>query len=121
KDRGQSSQTVAVEEAHGDVTIGGIAEYFRAVPLLGVPDVVDRDVIVRTPEEGHMVKALSRSEGVARRGLTLTLGDHPVLDADARARVRVGPARDVARRIDSRCAGLQTLVDDDAIVDSEYC
>ena len=36
--------------------------------------------------------------------MALALGDDPVLDKDVLAAVRIGPARDIAGRNDSRCA-----------------
>ena len=89
------------------------------VPLLRVADVVDGDVVVLAPEERHGVEALAPAEDVARRRLALAFGDHPVLDADPIARVRIGPARDVAGGEDAGRAGLEVLVDGDAAVDRE--
>src|SRR6267154_285330 len=71
------------------------------VPLLGVADVVDRYVVVLAPEERHRVESLAKTEHVACRGLALTFGHHPMLNANVRAGMRVGPARDIARRVDA--------------------
>jgi hypothetical protein len=71
------------------------------------------------PEEGHGVEAFAAAEDVARRRLALALGHDPVLDADALAAVRIGPARDVAGGEDAGGTGLEILVDGDALVGGE--
>ena len=52
----------------------------RARPMRGMADVVDRHVVVLAPEERDIGKPLPSPEHVARRGLALPLGHHPVLD-----------------------------------------
>ena len=71
------------------------------------------------PEERHRVERFAAPEHVARRDLPLALRDHPVLDADALARVRIGPSGDVAGGKDACGAGLEELVDDDASVERQ--
>src|SRR5438067_1197566 len=90
-----------------------------AIPGLGVADVVDRDVVVLAPEEGHRVESLAASQHVAGRRLALPFGDHPVLHANAVAGVRIGPSRDIAGGEDARHAGFEVLVDGDPPVDRE--
>ncbi len=51
--------------------------------------------------------------------LALPLGHHPVLDADALARIGVRPAGDVAGGVDAGRAGLEIFVDADAAVDAK--
>src|SRR5206468_764927 len=51
--------------------------------------------------------------------LTHTLRDHPMLDANLRAAVWIGPTRDVARGVDSRGARLEILVDGHAFIHRE--
>ena len=80
------------------------------VPVLGVADIIDRDVIMLAPEERHGVELLAAAEHVQRRGLALALGHDPVFDADALAAMRIGPARDVAGGEDFRRAGLEIVV-----------
>src|SRR5579863_6683838 len=89
------------------------------VPPLGVADIVDRHVIVLAPEERHGVETLIEPEHVGRRGLALTFGDDPMLDAHGLAGMRVGPAGDVAGGIDAGRARLQKGIDDHAAVDLE--
>src|SRR5690242_10074746 len=62
------------------------------VPARRVADIVYRDVILLRPEEWHRGEALAPPEHVARRGLTLTLRNDPVLDAQPLAAARVRPA-----------------------------
>src|SRR5688572_17521385 len=83
-------------EAGRAVAACEVAREDDVVPLLGVPDVTERHVVVVAPEERHGVEAPPSAEDVPRGGLSLPFGDDPVLDADALGRVRVGPARDVA-------------------------
>ena len=101
------------------VLAGDVAVDRQLVPFLGVADIVDRDVVVLAPEERHGVELLAQAQHVERRGLALALGDHPVLDADRLAAVRIGPAGDVAGGEDARRAGLEKRVDHDAAIDGE--
>src|SRR5262245_41607470 len=71
------------------------------IPLLGMTDIVDRNVVVLAREERYGVEALTLSEHVARRSLALPFGHDPVLDPDIGAAAGVGPARDVAGREDA--------------------
>src|SRR6476661_2899756 len=74
------------------VAIRDVAGDRQFVPRLGVADIVDRNVVVLTPEERHGVELLPRTEHVQRGGLALPLGDDPVLDAYRDAAVHVRPA-----------------------------
>ena len=73
------------------------------------------------PEEGHRVERLALSQHVVCGGLSLALRHHPMLDADILTRMRVGPARDIARRVDAGNAGLEISVDDNAAIELEAC
>src|SRR5262249_27898267 len=75
---------------------GNIALDGKFVPLLGMADIVDRDVIMLAPEEWDSSKFFAAPEQVAGRGLALTLGHDPMLDANLIAAMRIGPPRDVA-------------------------
>jgi hypothetical protein len=46
-----------------------------------VTDVSDADIVLLGPEERHGIEALEQAEHVARGGLALALGHHPVFDA----------------------------------------
>src|SRR5690348_16133761 len=93
------------------------AVYVDPIPLPGVADIVEQQVVLLGPEERNSVEALARAEHVAGRRLALALGDDPMLDADGLAGQPVGPTGDVACSIDAGNAGLQILADHDAAID----
>src|SRR6185437_5802805 len=117
---GSDGERAAVAHiAHDAVALGDVAVDCYLVPTFGVSDVVDRNVVVLAPEERDRIESLAATEHVERGGLAMPLGDDPVLDADCRAAVRVGPAGDVAGRIDIGRAGLQEFVDGYTAVDRQ--
>src|SRR5688572_20653356 len=67
----------------------------RLLPTLAVPDISEAEVVLLRPEERHAVESFARPKDVARRRLALTLGHHPVLDADRFAAKAVRPTGDV--------------------------
>src|SRR5205823_10625329 len=89
------------------------------VPFLGVADIIDGDVVVLAPEEGDGGKLPAVPEHVERRSLSLALGNHPMLDANGLAAVRIGPACNVARREDPRCARFEIGVHHDAAINGK--
>src|SRR6185369_7744525 len=93
---GHGERLVAAHEAHGHRLFARIAVYFDAIPLLGVADVVDAHVVVRAPKERSLRERLTRAKYVSGGRLAVPLREHPVLDANAVARVRIGPACNVA-------------------------
>src|SRR5688500_77801 len=64
-----------------------------AVPVLGVTDIADGDVVVLAPEERHRREPPFSAQDVLRRHLALAFGHHKVLDANPIASERIGPAR----------------------------
>src|SRR5262249_51702764 len=80
---------------------------------------VDGRVVVLAPEERHEFVPLAVAEQVGGSDLALAFGDHPVLDANPLAAVRVGPAGNVAGRENVARAGLEELVDYDPVVDGQ--
>jgi hypothetical protein len=90
-----------------------------AVPLLGVSDVGNADVVVLTPEEGDDPAALPISQHVLGRDLSVSLGDDPMLDADSFAAVRIGPSGDVAGSVNAGDARLQVFIHQDAAIEGE--
>src|SRR6185437_5366290 len=102
-----------------DVTRGRIALLVDLLPCRSMPHVVDRHVILLSPEERHAGKALMVPEHIAGDSLALALRDHPVLDAKPLAALGIGPAGDVPSRENARCARLQALIDQNAMVDRE--
>src|SRR3974377_184509 len=87
-----------------------IAAALDRIPFLGVADIVDRHIVMLAPEKRHGAVRRLLANHVERRGLTLALGDDPVLDADALTHIGIGPARNVAGGVDVRRAGLKILV-----------
>src|SRR5215470_19857672 len=82
-DRGDGEHTPVAPVAQQAILRRDIAFDCQCVPRLGMPDIVDRDVIVLAPEERYGRKLLPISEYVERRGLTLPLGDDPMFDANS--------------------------------------
>ena len=95
-DRGDGEHATVAPITHQAILGLDVALNCDRVPAFGMADIVDRHVIVLAPEKRHRVEALFVPEHVGGRGLALALGDNPVLDPDALAGMRIGPARDVA-------------------------
>jgi hypothetical protein len=90
-----------------------------SLPLLGVAHVIDSHVVVLTPEERNSVKLFATAKNILSRYLPLALSNHPVLDANSLAGVRVGPAGSIANSEDSGHAGFEVFVDFDTPIDGE--
>src|SRR5262249_29959247 len=88
-------------------------------PFLGMADIVDRYVVMLAPKERNVSKRLHLPEHIARGGLALAFGHDPVLDAEILSAVRIGPARDIAGRKDSRRAAFEIFIHRDAPIDFE--
>src|SRR5271156_2207835 len=93
-DRGERKHLALIPVAQQTIAACDVAIDNDLVPFLGMADIVDRHVVVLAPEEGYRIEGLALAQHVARGGLSLTLGNHPMLNADIFARTRVGPARD---------------------------
>src|SRR5690348_2264366 len=87
------------------------------LPLLGVAHVIDAHVVVLTPEEWNSVKLFATAENVLSCYLPLALSNHPVLDANSFAGVRIWPAGGIASGEDSGHAGFEVFVDFDTPID----
>src|SRR5262245_56132150 len=74
------------------------------VQLLSNTNIVDRNVIMLTPEKRGSIEWRAYANHIERRDLSLPLRDHPVLDADTVTRNRVWPPGNVAGRADVRRA-----------------
>src|SRR5215510_4086669 len=107
----EGEQLPVLLEARGEVPLVGVAVGHDPIPVLGVADVVDGDVVVCAPEERHEGEPLVRPQDVASRGLAHAFGDNPVFDANSLASMWIRPARDVSRRKNTGCAGLEVFVD----------
>jgi hypothetical protein len=79
-----------------------------------MPDIGEQ-IVLLGPEEWNLVKPLAGAEHVARRRLTLTFGNNPMLDADALAGQPIRPSRDIAGGIDAGDAGFEVLIDRGAL------
>ena len=90
-----------------------------SLPLLGVAHVIDSHVVVLTPEEWNSVKLFATAKNILGCYLSLALSNHPVLDANSLAGVRIGPAGDIAGSEDSGHAGFEVFVDFDTTIDRE--
>src|SRR5580700_2127646 len=77
-DRGDRQQLALASVAQQAIAPGDVAVDGDLVPFLGMADIVDRHVVMLAPEEGYRRKRLTLPQHVARRGLSLALGDHPV-------------------------------------------
>src|SRR5262249_12866688 len=77
-DRDERQLPAAEHVRHRAVAGIQAALNLNRVPALGVADVLDRDVVVLTPEKRNSVEAFATAQHVACRDLTLPLRDHPV-------------------------------------------
>jgi hypothetical protein len=91
------------------------------VPMFGVSDLGEAEVVLFGPEKWDAIERFMPAEDVARRGLALALGDDPMFDAYSLTGQPVRPARDVASSEDAGNAALEVLVDDNAAIDREPC
>jgi hypothetical protein len=82
-----------------------------SVPPLSVAHVIYSHVVVLTPEEWDSVKFLATAKNILSCYLPHALSNHPVLDANSLAGVRVGPAGGIAGSEDSSHAGFEVFVD----------
>ena len=69
------------------------------------------------PEERNRVEALASPQDVARRDLTLALGDDPMFHADAVAGMRIRPSRDIPGSENAGRGGLEEFVDQNAAIE----
>ena len=84
---------------------------FDGLPLLGVAYVIDSHIVVLTPEEWNRVKLFATAKNILSCYLALAFSDHPVLDANSLAGVRIRPAGGIACSEDSGDAGFEVFVD----------
>src|SRR5215475_3381925 len=77
EDRGHRQHLAITTIAYQAVACFDVALDLEIGPRLGVPDVVDRRVVVLAPEERNVGKSLPPAENVAGSRLTLPLGHDP--------------------------------------------
>jgi len=82
KDRGDGERAPTEPEAQKAILGRDVPVDCQIVPFLGVPDIVDGDVVVLAPEERDGRKCLTPAEHVESGRLSLALVDHPMLDAN---------------------------------------
>src|ERR1700694_2458830 len=89
-----------------------------SLPLLGVAHVIDSHVVVLTPEEWNSVKLFATAKNILSCYLPLALSNHPVLDANSLAGMRIGPAGGIPSSEDARHAGFEGFVDFSTPIDA---
>src|SRR6185437_1136192 len=89
------------------------------VPMFGVADIGETEIVLFGPEEWDVIEALAPAEDIVRGCLALALGDDPMFDTNPLTGQSVGPARDVAGGEDAWNAALEVLIDDDTAIDRE--
>ncbi len=97
----------------------GVALDLDAVPAFSVSNVADRKIVVLAPEERDSVEGLGAPKHIAGGHLSLPLGKHPMLDADAATGMRIRPPRDVPGSKDARSARLQMRIDKNTVIDGK--
>ena len=119
EDRGDSQRPPFAFEAQKAVLGTNVSINRDLVPLFGMADIVDGNVVMLAPEERHGDEFLAMAEHVERRCLPLPLGNDPMLDPNVVATVRIWPARNVAGRENPRCARFQKRVHHDTAIDAK--
>ena len=119
RDGYDSKSATAFLVCHGTVALIEAPIDLDSLPLLGVAHIVDSHVVVLTPEEWNSVKLFATAKNIPGRYLTLALSNHPVLDANSLAGMRIGPAGGIASCEDSSHAGFEVFVDFDTPIDRE--
>ena len=100
-----------------------VALDIESVPIACMANVIDRDVVVLTPKEGHAVITVADAQHGAGSRPPLPFCHHPVLDADAFATVAIRPSSDIPRgvNINTPCVRLQIFTDHHAAVEPQAC
>ena len=82
-------------------------------------NIVDRNVVVLTPEERDRGKFLTEAKHIERCRLALALGSNPVLDANSLPAMEVRPACNVSSRENSWHARFEIGIDDNTAINSK--
>jgi len=78
RDRSDRERPPAAFVANEAILSGDAAVDYDFVPLFGVTDVVDLDVVVLAPEERRRRETLTTAHEIERRDLSLAFGDDSV-------------------------------------------
>src|SRR5919108_3682400 len=119
KDARDCEHAAAIPVTQETITLLDAAVDLDGVPALGVADVADRDVVVLAPEERYVGERRAVTDEPTGDGLSVPLGQNPVLDPHEPAPTRIGPARRIADGEDASRGCFQRRVHDDALVDPE--
>ena len=84
-------------------------------------NVIDRDDVALTPEEGCAVITVADAQHGAGSRPPLSFFHHPVLDPDAFAAVAIRPSSDIPRGVNTPCIRLQIFTDHHAAVELQAC
>jgi hypothetical protein len=85
KDRSNSTHSAIALEAENTVFAHDVAFNHELVPSLRMTNIVDWNVVMLAPEKRYGAERYRVAQHIESRGLSLTLGDDPVLDADVLA------------------------------------
>ena len=84
-DRDDGSHAPIALETEEAVFAHDVAVYNDVIPFLGMTHIIDRNIVMLAPEEGDLVKGVAIAKHIKSRGLPLSLGDNPMLDAEVLA------------------------------------
>ena len=119
RDGYDSESATAFLVRYGTITRSEAPIDLDILPLLGVAHVIDGYIVVLTPEKWDSVKFFATAKNIPGCYLPLALSNHPVLDANSLAGVRIWPAGGIASSEDSAHAGFKVFVDFDTSIDGE--
>src|SRR5437660_1971139 len=114
---GESATALLVH--HGTISRIEATVNLNSVPLLSVAHVIDSHVVMLTPEEWNGVKFFTTAKNIFSCYLSHALSNHPVLDANSLAGVRIGPTGGIASCEDSGRTSFEVFVDFDTPIDRE--
>src|ERR1035438_6542995 len=66
---------------HGAIPSTGISVDLDRIPMFGMPDIVNGDVVMLTPKEWNGIESFAITQNILCCRLPLTLSHHPVLYA----------------------------------------
>ena len=101
RDGYDSESATALLIFHGTIARIEAAIDLDSIPRLGVTNIIDSHIVVLTPEEWDSIKFFATAKNILSCYLPLAVSNHPVLDANSLAGVRIGPAGGIAGRDDS--------------------